>query len=263
MFNYFLLLQTKVHMQINIVVGGVSMKIEVWSDFVCPFCYIGKRRLEEAINQFEHKDQVEVEFKAFELDPNSPLEPTMKIHESLAKKYGMSVDEAKRANENMAKQADSVGLQFRFDDMMPSNTFDAHRLAKYAKTVGKEKELTEKLLYAYFTENKQLSKKEVLVEIAESVGIERADAMKVLDDNTLYANDVRIDETIAQQYKITGVPFFVVNNKYGISGAQPMETFKNALEKVWEEENANIPLQNLSSDTAGVCTDDSCEIPEK
>jgi len=252
-----------VHKQVNYVVGGISMKIEVWSDFVCPFCYIGKRRLEEAINQFEHKDQVEVEFKAFELDPNSPMEPTMKIHEALAKKYGMSVEEAKRANENLAKQAVSVGLQFCFDDMKPCNTFDAHRLAKYAQTVGKEKELTEKLLYAYFTENKQLSKKDVLVAIAESVGIERVEAMKVLDDNTLYANDVRIDETMAQQYKITGVPFFVVNNKYGISGAQPLETFKNVLEKVWEEENSISPLQNLSSDEAGVCTDDSCEIPEK
>jgi predicted DsbA family dithiol-disulfide isomerase len=242
---------------------GLSLKIEVWSDFVCPFCYIGKRRLEEAISQFEHKDQVEVEFKAFELDPNSPIEPTMMIHESLAKKYGMSVEEAKRANENMAKQAASVGLDFRFDEMMPSNTFDAHRLAKYAKTVGKEKELTEKLLYAYFTENKQLAKKDVLVEVAESVGIDSTETLNVLDDKTLFANDVRIDETIAQQYKITGVPFFVVNNKYGISGAQPLETFKDALEKVWEEENVKSPLQTLTSDGAGVCTDDGCEIPEK
>lgn len=186
------------------------MKIEVWSDFVCPFCYIGKRRLEEAIAQFPGKDQVEVEFKSFELDPNAKPYSGTGINEALAKKYGMSIEEAKRANEGIGSQAAGVGLQFNFDDMKPTNTFDAHRLAKFAATVGKEKEMTEKLLASYFTESKLISDHDVLVEIAQSAGIEKAETLAVLNDSTKYANDVRIDEALAQQMGVTGVPFLLL-----------------------------------------------------
>lgn len=239
------------------------MKIEVWSDYVCPFCYIGKRRLEEALEQFPHRNEVEVEFKSFELDPNSPVNINKSIHEALADKYGMSLEQAKRANEGVGQQASSVGLTFNFDDMKPTNTFDAHRLAKYAKTVGKEKEVTEKLLYSYFTESKHLGALDTLADIAAEVGLNRQEVIKVLEDKTAFANDVRIDESIAQQYGISGVPYFVINNKYAISGAQPRETFKGALQKVWEEENPTPVLQDLSTDEGAFCTDESCEIPEK
>jgi predicted DsbA family dithiol-disulfide isomerase len=241
------------------------MKIEVWSDFVCPFCYIGKRRLEEALAQFPQKDQVEVEFKSFELDPNSPNNSNQTIHEMLAKKYGMSIEQAKQANYGVGQQAATVGLTYNFDAMKPTNTFDAHRLAKFAKTHGKEAEVTEKLLFGYFTESKQIGDYETLADIAEAVGLDRQEALGVLNDKNAYANDVRMDETIAQQYGISGVPYFVINQKYAISGAQPTETFKGALEKVWEEESASPVLQNLSTVSAedASCTDGSCAIPDK
>jgi len=240
------------------------MKIEVWSDFVCPFCYIGKRRLEEAIAQFPGKDQVEVEFKSFELDPNAQTYSGTGINEALAKKYGMSIEEAKRANEGIGSQAAEVGLTFNFDEMKPTNTFDAHRLAKFAATVGKEKEMTEKLLASYFTESKLISDHDVLVEIAQTTGIEKEETLAVLNDSTKYANDVRIDEALAQQMGVTGVPFFVINQKYSISGAQPTETFRRALQQVWEEEGNAPKLQDLSGgNTAAACTDDNCEIPGK
>jgi predicted DsbA family dithiol-disulfide isomerase len=239
------------------------MKIEVWSDFVCPFCYIGKRRLEQALAQFPHKDQVEIEYKSFELDPNAPKDSDKNIHELLASKYGMTVEQAKQQNDGIRQHAASVGLTYHFDTMKPTNTFDAHRLAKFAKTKGKEAEITEKLMYAYFTESKHIGDHETLADIAESAGLDRQETLKVLEDKNAYANDVRIDQAIAQQYGIRGVPYFVINQKYAISGAQPTETFINALNKIWEEEASAPKFQDLSTDSAedASCVDGSCAVP--
>ena len=241
------------------------MKIEVWSDFVCPFCYMGKRRLEQALEQFPHKEEVEVEFKSFELDPNAPKNSGESIHEMLAKKYGMSLEQAKQANQNVGNQAATVGLTYNFDSMKPANTFDAHRLAKFAKVNGKEAVVTEKLLHAYFTESKDIGNYETLADIAEAAGMDRQETLTVLNDQNAYSSDVRIDESLAQQYGITGVPFFILNQKYAISGAQPLDTFKGALEQVWDEESASPTFQNLSTVSAeeASCTDGSCAIPEK
>ncbi|MED1412843.1 MULTISPECIES: DsbA family oxidoreductase [Bacillus] len=241
------------------------MKIEVWSDFVCPFCYIGKRRLEMALEQFPHRDDVQVEFKSFELDPNTPIYSGTSISEVIAAKYGISVEEANRNNIQIGNHAASIGLSFNFEEMKPTNTFDAHRLAKFAKDQGKEKEITENLLFAYFTESRNLSDAETLSTIAETSGLDKKEALNVINNKNAYANEVRIDEAIAQQYKITGVPYFIVNQKYAISGAQPLETFAGALQQVWEEENPKPELQNLSinSTTDAYCTDGSCSIPPK
>jgi len=242
---------------------GVNMKIEVWSDFVCPFCYIGKRRLEMALDKFEHKNEVEVEFKSFELDPNAPLYSGMSIHEVLAAKYGMSIEQAKQNNIQVGHHAADIGMAFNFDEMKPTNTFDAHRLAKFAGENGKEKAITEKLLYAYFTESKNLSDIETLADIAEASGLDRQDAINVLNDKTAYANAVRIDEGVAQQYGISGVPYFIINRKYAISGAQPLETFVGALQKVWEEENPKPQFEDLSAENGNnaICQDGSCIVP--
>ncbi|RAN87153.1 disulfide bond formation protein DsbA [Bacillus sp. SRB_28] len=241
------------------------MKIEVWSDFVCPFCYIGKRRLEMALEQFPHKKDVEVEFKSFELDQNAPIYSGTSINEVLASKYGISVEEANRNNIQLGNHAASMGLSFNFEEMKPTNTFDAHRLAKFAKDQGKEKEITENLLFAYFTESRNLSDVETLANIAEASGLDREEALNVIHNKNAYANEVRIDESIAQQYKITGVPYFIVNQKYAISGAQPLETFVGALQQVWEEENPKSELQDLSinSTTDDYCADGSCSTPSK
>ncbi|KFN02086.1 DsbA family oxidoreductase [Bacillus clarus] len=241
------------------------MKIEVWSDFVCPFCYIGKRRLEMALEQFPHRDDVEVEFKSFELDPNTPIYFGTSINEVLASKYGISIEEANRNNIQLGNHAASIGLNFNFEEMKPTNTFDAHRLAKFAKDQGKEKEIVENLLFAYFTESQNLSDVETLANIAENSGLDKQEALNVINDKSAYANDVRVDEAIAQQYRITGVPYFIVNQKYAISGAQPLETFVGALQQVWEEENPAPKLQELSSDGGSdlSCTDGSCSVPSK
>ncbi|MEQ2528071.1 DsbA family oxidoreductase [Bacillaceae bacterium CLA-AA-H227] len=239
------------------------MKIEVWSDYVCPFCYIGKRRLEMALERFPHQDQVEVEFKSFQLDPNTPKYTEQSIYEALAAKFGTSEAQVREMNKGMIAQAAEIGLTYNYDNMKPTNTFDAHRLAKFAKTVGKEKDLTENLLRGYFTESKNVGDLETLADIAEASGIDREKALEVLNDEKAFAVDVNNDQIIAQQFRITGVPFFIINQKYAISGAQPLETFTNALEKVWEEENPKPLFEDLSQDTGAVCMDDSCIIPTK
>ncbi|QNU17586.1 DsbA family oxidoreductase [Geobacillus zalihae] len=231
------------------------MKIEVWSDFVCPFCYIGKRRLEQALEPFPHRENVEIVFRSFELDPNAPNETPLTIHEIIANKYGISIEEAKRANADIGRQAEAVGLTFRFETMKPTNTFDAHRLAHYAKEKGKLNEMVERLFYAYFTESKRISDRDVLLAIAEATGLDRAEAEEVLASGR-YTQEVRRDEEEAAALGIRGVPFFVLNGKYAISGAQPVDVFRRALEKVWEEEQSR-PLQLLGEE-GRACGDDDC-----
>ncbi len=211
------------------------MKIEIWSDYVCPFCYIGKRRLEEALEQTGLGEKAEVVFKAFELDPNSPAVSDTLIKESLAKKYGMSVEEAKKMTDNVVDQAKSVGLNYNFDVMTPANTFNAHRLAKLAEQEGFDKTVSESLLKAYFIDGEKIGTEDVLLRIAEEAGISRDRAKAVLDSDE-FADDVRMDIAEAQQIGVKGVPFFVINRKYAISGAQPAEAFANALRQAAEEE---------------------------
>jgi predicted DsbA family dithiol-disulfide isomerase len=240
------------------------MKIEVWSDFVCPFCYIGKRRLEMALNDFEHKEEVEVVFKSFELDPQSKKKFDESIHEIIAKKYGMPVEQAKGMNNQIVAQAKEIGLNYNFDDMKPTNTFDAHRLAHYAKTEGKMNELSERILKAYFVESKDISDYEVLTKLAEEVGLNRAEALESLETGK-YVAEVRKDEEEASKLNITGVPYFVFNGKYAVSGAQPIEVFLRTLKEVKNEEiSGSIQSSENAIDdkksVSGKCADGKCEI---
>jgi predicted DsbA family dithiol-disulfide isomerase len=155
-----------------------------------------------------------------------------------------------------------VGLTFNFDEMKPTNTFDAHRLAKFAKTQGKEAIVSEKLLQAYFTDSKHIGNFETLADIAEESGLNRQEVLNVLNDSIAFDIDVRQDEALAGQYGVQGVPYFVINQKYAISGAQPTETFIGALQKVWEEESPRPVLQDLSTEEDVSCVG-SCGIPEK
>ncbi|SES98798.1 Predicted dithiol-disulfide isomerase, DsbA family [Oceanobacillus limi] len=235
------------------------MKIEVWSDFVCPFCYIGKRRLESALENFPNKDAVDIEYKSYELDPNADKNPGKTVHELLANKYGMTVEKAKNMNDNMKKQAAEVGLTYNFETMQHTNTFDAHRLAHYANKQGKGKEMTERLLHAYFTESKLISDLDTLVDLAGEVGLNKEEVLSVLKTDQ-YRSRVREDEDTAKQIGVQGVPFFVFNEKYAVSGAQPVEVFSEVLEKVWEEEQEKPTLQSLNPKTSKTtyCTDDGC-----
>ncbi|OBR66625.1 disulfide bond formation protein DsbA [Paenibacillus oryzae] len=205
------------------------MKIEIWSDYVCPFCYIGKRRLESALEQFAPQNEVVIEYKSFELNPHASLYEGKNMHQMLSEKHGLSIEQAKKANAELGQQAAKMGLVYNFDQMKPTNTFDAHRLTQFAKSVGKDKELAEKLFYSYYTDAKLISDHETLADIAESVGMNRDESMAVLQDPSQYANEVRSDEAAAKQLGIKGAPFFVIDRKYAISGAQPTEVFINAL----------------------------------
>lgn len=239
------------------------MKIEVWSDYVCPFCYIGKRHLEQALEQFSHKDQVEVTYMSYELDPNSPKDFGKSYGELLAAKYGMSAKKAKRTLDGITQRAASAGLTYKFDKMIPTNTFDAHRLTKFAKRNGKETEMTETLLSAFFTEGKHIGDRETLADLAASIGLDREEALNTLHDEKAYENEVRADQQMARQIGIKGVPFFVINEKYALSGAQPVEAFAEALQKVWEEEKQSPILEDISSEESASCEDGNCVIPEK
>lgn len=238
------------------------MEIVIWSDFVCPFCYIGKRRLEEALDKFPYRERVNVRFKSYELTPHAPKEPSKVIHEILAEKYGMSIEQAKAANVSIGEQAKAAGLLFNFENMKPVNTLDAHRLAKFAAERGKGAEITERLLKAYFTDSLPISDGNVLAEIASEVGLNREEVTLFLKGNCL-TEEVRADEEEARTLGVQGVPFFVFNSKYAVSGAQPVEVFASVLQKAWEEELEEKLRPQQSSEVienGTVCTEEGCEV---
>ncbi|WP_411551747.1 DsbA family oxidoreductase [Paenibacillus lautus] len=235
------------------------MKVEIWSDFMCPFCYIGKRRFESALEQFPHKDQVEVVYRSFELDPNASYKPGVSMDELLAAKYGMSVEQAKAANANVTQQAASVGLTYHMDRVIPANSFDAHRLVHFAAQHGKMKDMTERLFRAYFTDAENLEDKNLLADLAAEVGLEQEQAMAVLESDA-FQSEVRADEAAATNLGIRGVPFFVLGGKYAVSGAQPLEVFTDALDKAYREANPLV-MVNESDSNDGMCADGSCDLP--
>ena len=211
------------------------MKIEIWSDFVCPFCYLGKRKLENALSKFKYEDKVELVFKSFELDPTAKKNYDENISEIIAKKYGITVEQAKHSNFQIMEQAKEVGLDYNFDDLKPTNSFDAHRLSQYAKSKGKMLEMSERILKAYFVDSFNISDHKVLSELASEVGLDRTEVLEVLESNQ-YALEVREDESAASKLGVSGVPYFVFNNKYSVSGAQSSDHFLEVLDKVKEEE---------------------------
>jgi predicted DsbA family dithiol-disulfide isomerase len=238
------------------------MKIEIWSDIACPFCYIGKRRFEAALQSFPASDKVEVIYRSFELDPHAERDIDHDVHDMLAAKYGMSREQAKAMNANVTEQARSVGLTYRLDDMILTNTLDAHRLIHYAASVGKGIEMKERLLKAYFTDSKHVGDRPTLAALAGEVGLDPKETALMLEGDE-YIAEVRADEQEAAKLGIRGVPFFVVNRKYGISGAQPTEVFVEALEKAWEEEGPSLTMLNdsESTDGAAACEDGACTPP--
>lgn len=236
------------------------MKIEVWSDYVCPFCYIGKRRLEQAIEQSGLEGKVEVEYKAYMLDPSTPVASGRSMLEGTAQKFKVSTAEAESMMKGIAEQAETVGLHYKLHDMKVSNTKDAHRLAKLAKEYGKEQQVTERLMHGYFTEGEQIDVEEVLVAIANEAGLdtERTKTMLAGDE---FADAVQADIEEARQVGVQGVPFFVLNRKYALSGAQATETFAEALKTVAEEEGITPGFQMLGGKGGGQCDDDgACDV---
>jgi predicted DsbA family dithiol-disulfide isomerase len=234
------------------------MKIEIWSDFVCPFCYLGKRRLEAALAQFPHSDEVEVVFRSFELNPHARRDENPSTVDMLMAKYGISREQALANMNHVTRQAKAAGLEYHLDRAIQTNTFDAHRLSHYAAAQGKMAEMTERLLKAHFTETLHLGRHETLADLAAEIGLGRDEALRVLRDGD-YADEVRADEQEAARLGVRGVPFFVINRRYAVSGAQPVEVFLEALVKAWNEEH---PLTVIGGSKEGaVCADDGCALP--
>jgi len=234
------------------------MQVEIWSDVVCPWCYLGKRRFEQALEGFEHRDEVEVVFRSFELDPTITPGTTEATVDMLARKYGMSLAQAHDAQRQMEQRAAGDGLEFRMDGLRSGNTRDAHRLLHLAKEHGKEPQLVERLHRAYFTEQTSVFDADTLADLAVEVGLDRADAEKVLATDA-YADAVEADERTARELGATGVPFFVIDRKYGVSGAQPADAFVQVLERAWSESHPQ--LEHVGHDAAGeVCGPDGCPV---
>lgn len=204
------------------------MKIEVWSDVVCPWCYIGKRRFEEALEQFD--GDVEVEWKSFELDPSAPEQPKLPLDEALAKKYRVSIDQARSMMDGVTENARKAGLDFDFSQAKSGNTFDAHRLLHLAKSKGLGDEMKERLLRGYFMDGVPLYDHDALATLATEVGLDPDDAAAVLAGDA-FAEDVRDDEMRARQLRVTGVPFFLIDGKFGIPGAQTSDVFLQVLQQ--------------------------------
>ncbi|MDX1636720.1 MAG: DsbA family oxidoreductase [Balneolaceae bacterium] len=213
------------------------MKIEIWSDIACPFCYIGKHHLERALRELEADDSAEIQWHSFELDPEAEVNLDQDIYEMLAQKYGQSLEWAKKANADMKKKAAQVGIAFNPDQIQPTNTFDAHRLVKLAETEGRANQAEERLFSAYFSEGLHVADHDVLVQLGNEVGLDPERVTTMLESGQ-YSDAVRADEKEARELGIRGVPFFVFNRKYAVSGAQPVHTFKEAMRKCLEDERA-------------------------
>lgn len=210
------------------------MEVELWSDVVCPWCYLGKKRLEQALASFEHRDKVQVTYRSFQLDPAAPQGVTSPTVEMLAQKYGMSAARAEQAQRQMEQRAAEDGLTFRMSGLRSGNTRDAHRLLQLAKATAQQDRLMERLQRAYFTEQDSIFDHDSLTRLAVEAGLDRDDVTEVLASDQ-YTDHVETDQAMAQAIGATGVPLFVIDRRYGISGAQPAETITDVLERAWAE----------------------------
>jgi predicted DsbA family dithiol-disulfide isomerase len=231
------------------------MQIEIWSDVVCPWCYIGKRRLEQALAEFPHRDEVEVVYRSFELDPTAPEAATESTVEALARKWGTDVAGAREAMARGDEVAAEVGLDFHHHDAPRARTIDAHRLLHLAKDHGLQAELKESLLAAYFLRGESMGDHHVLRTAAVGVGLDPHRVDEVLSGKE-YADAVLADIDQARAFGANGVPFYVVDRKYGISGAQATEVFTQVLERSWDESHPQLDLVG----GADACGPDGCAI---
>lgn len=232
------------------------MKVEIWSDVMCPFCYIGKRRFEKALANFEHKDDIEVVWKSFQLDPNTVTNPDVSVTEELARKKGWSIEYAREMSAYVTNMAEGEGLHYDFDKAVVANSFNAHRLLQFAKTQGKGDALKEALLYAYFTDGKNTDDDATLLELALKAGLDKEESEKVILDKNAFSDAVHRNIKEAQQLRISGVPFFVLDRKYGISGAQELSVFEGNIAKAHQEWKASQPDTVLETIDGEVCRPD-------
>lgn len=232
------------------------INVEIWSDYVCPFCYIGKKELEHAVEELGLQNQMNIIHRAYLLDPNTPVDSKDNIKSSIQRKYGMSPDQVKEMCDSITARAATVGLAYNFDTMKVANTMHAHKLVKWASEFNKEKELNERLLKAYFTEGEAIGQIDVLEKLVAEVGLDSS-LVKTQINNPTYLSQVEEDILKAQQMGARGVPLFLFNSSVAISGAQPKEAFKEVLTKIALDNGLTIGNKNTDT-TPNVCGVDGC-----
>ncbi len=215
------------------------MQIEIWSDVICPWCYIGKRRFEKALADFAPGEKVHVIWRSFELDANAPRQREGTLQELLAKKYRVSLQEAAAMNDRVTGLAREIGLEYRLSGARPGNTFDAHRLLHYATSKQLGDRAAERIMHAYFSESLPVGDRAALARLAPEFGIPESDALSMLESDA-YSDEVRADEARAAAFGVTGVPFFLFDGKTAITGAQAVEVFAEALRQAGEESATDL-----------------------
>lgn len=222
------------------------MKIEIWSDVMCPFCYIGKRRFELAVEEFEYSDEIDVQWKSFQLNPDMETDPEVNINDYLAETKGWSPEQAQQMNQRVTEMASEIGLEFNMNKAVVANSFDAHRLIQFAKTKDKANEMEEALFRAYFTDGKNIADHNTLAELASDLGLNKEKIQSVLAGDQ-YSNQVKHDIQIAQSMQVQGVPFFLFHRKFAVSGARETEVFLKALKQSWNDwmqDEEGVPTVN-------------------
>jgi predicted DsbA family dithiol-disulfide isomerase len=233
------------------------MQVEIWSDVVCPWCYIGKRRFEAALAEFPHRDDVQVVWRSFELDPGAPAEREGDYATRLSRKYGVPVDQAQLMIDRMVDNGAGDGLDFRFDRSRAGNTFDAHRLLHLAAERGVQDAVKERFFRATFTEGEPIGDRATLVRLAADAGLDAEEAAEALAAGA-YADEVRADEREAGRLGVSGVPFFVFDGRYGVSGAQSSDVLLDVLERAWSEQPPAIV--RVGDGEAPGCEGDACDV---
>ena len=235
------------------------MQIEIWSDVACPWCYIGKRRLEQALETFDHADEVDIRYRSYQLNPAAPTEPTESLASLLGRKYGGGEDKGREMIDRVEATAAEDGLILHHHSTIPANTRDAHRLLQYAATEGKQGALKERLLQAYFVDSVNVAHADTLRAVAAEVGLDPQRVDEVLASNE-FDDAVEADIREGASLGANGVPFFVIDRKYGVSGAQSAETFTQVLERAWAESRPVLDLVGPSTGSGGTggAGDDAC-----
>ncbi|MBU3114272.1 DsbA family oxidoreductase [Clostridium lacusfryxellense] len=210
------------------------MKVEMWMDFVCPYCYLGKAKFEKALENFSDKENVEIIYKSFELNPNSSKIQTDTMSEFLSKEYGMTMEDIQENNDRLTAEAKGLGLVYNLETAMPVNSLNAHRLLQYAKEIGKEAKVVSLIFKTHFTDNKNISDIDTLAKLSKEAGLEEEKVRQILNSDK-YTDKVLQDEKESQDIGVDIVPYFLINKKVTVAGEQSIETIKKGLEEALVE----------------------------
>lgn len=235
-----------------------QLKIQIWSDIMCPFCYIGKRKLEEALQDFDNKEAVSVEWKSFQLDPRAKYQPGDNSYDHLAKKYGRDRNWSIAMHESVTQQAKAVGLDYHFDKLILANSLNAHRLSHLAKKHNLGDAFEELLFKAHFTQGLDIDDEKTLAQLALEAGLKKEETEAVLNSDA-FVNEVEQEMNEAQSLGVNSVPFFVFDDKYAVTGAQSPEVFLKTLQKAWEDGGFDTLLDLQNSTEENSCTIDGCD----